>query len=65
MTIHHGGAGHPGEDRGFDSYIEDARGMDIGPDNDQAQTVQILQLLSGEQRQMATSVTSCLKARQT
>ena len=36
MTTHHGGVRHPGEDRELNSYIEDARDMDIdvSPDND-------------------------------
>ena len=43
MTTHHGGARHahkalsPGC-RNLDSHIEDARGIDIGPDNDNAST---------------------------
>ena len=38
MTTHHGGAGHTHKDRDLDSHIEDARGIDIGPDNDSAST---------------------------
>ena len=34
MTTCHGGAGHPGKERQLDLYIEDARGIDIGHDND-------------------------------
>ena len=34
MTTHHRGAGYPGVDRELDFYIEDARGIDIGPNND-------------------------------
>ena len=34
MTTHHGGVGHPGEDRELNFSIEDARGIDIGTNND-------------------------------
>ena len=34
MATHHGGVGHPGEDRELNSYIEDARGIDIDLNND-------------------------------
>ena len=38
MTTHHGGTGHTGEDRELDSHIEDATGIDIDPNNDNAST---------------------------
>ena len=38
MTTCHGGAGHTGKDRDFDSHKEDIRGMDIGPNNDNEST---------------------------
>ena len=34
MNIHHGGAGHTGEDRDLDCHIEDTVCLDIGPNND-------------------------------
>ena len=50
MTTCHGGVGHAGEDRYLNSHVEDARNIDVN--------AQKLQLLSEDQRQMATSVTS-------
>ena len=38
MTTHHGGTGYTGKDRDLDSYVEDTRGIDIGPDNDNEST---------------------------
>ena len=65
MTTCHGGAGHTGEDRELESHIEDVRGIDIDPDNNNANTVWMLQLLLEDQRQMAAMVTSYLMVRQT
>ena len=47
MTTGHRGAGHTGEDRDLDSHIEDTRGIDIGPSNDNENTVWIPWLLFG------------------
>ena len=38
MTTHHGGTGHNSKDRDLNSHIEDTRGMDIGPNNDNEST---------------------------
>ena len=38
MTTCHGGAGHTHEDRDLDSHVDDARAIDIGPNNDNAST---------------------------
>ena len=38
MTTQHRGAGHAGEDRELNSHIEDARSIDIGPNNDNEST---------------------------
>ena len=47
MTTCHGGAGHACEDRDLNPHIEDARNIDMCPrNNNEAQTVWILQLLS-------------------
>ena len=38
MTSHHRGTGHTGKDRDLNSHVEDTRGKDIGPDNDNEST---------------------------
>ena len=38
MTTHHGGTGHTGKDIDLDFHIEDTRGINIGPDNDNIST---------------------------
>ena len=38
MTTHHGGTGHKCEDRDLNPHIEDAVGIDIGPNNDNEST---------------------------
>ena len=38
MTTCHGRTGHTGNDRDLSSPIEDTRGMDIGPNNDNEST---------------------------
>ena len=38
MTTHHGGAGQTCKDRDLNFHIEDTRGMDIGPNNDNEST---------------------------
>ena len=43
MATHHGGTGHTCEDRDLDSHVQDTKGIDIGPNNDnESITVQIL-----------------------
>ena len=38
MTMCHGGTGHTGKDGNLTSHVEDTRGIDIGPDNDNEST---------------------------
>ena len=38
MTTHHGGTGHTGKDKDLNSHVENTRGIDIGPDNDNEST---------------------------
>ena len=51
MTTCHSGTGHTGEDRDFNSHVDDTGIIDIGPImKTKAQTVQILHLLLEDQR---------------
>ena len=66
MTTHRRETGHTGKHRDLNSHIGDARGIDIGPDNDNESMNSLDTMITfGDQRQMATSATSCLTARQT
>ena len=38
MTTHHRGTRHTSEERDLDSHIEDTRGIDVGPKNDNEST---------------------------
>ena len=39
MTTHHRGAGHTGEDRDFNSYVEDARNIDGNESTNSSETM--------------------------
>ena len=66
MTTRNGGTGHTSENRDLSSHIEDTRGMDIGPSNDNESTNRLDTTLAfgGLEADGHLSVTSCPAVRQ-
>ena len=64
MTTCHGGAGHAHKDIDLNLHVEDARNIDMGPENDNEGSLDTTIAFGGSE-EMDALVTSCMMARQT